>query len=159
MEHYTATVGDKRIPLDGSSLSELDISGPFHGIYHILHRGTGYRCRLIELDRYAKRLTIEINRRRITVQLADQYDQLVDRMGLAVTTDAASNEVNAPMPGLILDILVEAGQEVEAGTPLLILEAMKMENVLKADGAGTVRTVHVSKGAAVDKRQLLIEME
>jgi biotin carboxyl carrier protein len=54
---------------------------------------------------------------------------------------------------------VEAGQEVEEGTPLLILEAMKMENVIKAPGTGVVKNVNVSKGEAVEKNHLLIEME
>ncbi|MEM1216899.1 MAG: biotin/lipoyl-containing protein, partial [Bacteroidota bacterium] len=68
-------------------------------------------------------------------------------------------DVLAPMPGLILDVLVAAGQAVEKGTPLVILEAMKMENVLKAAGPGTVKAIAVQQGAAVDKKQLLIEME
>ncbi|WP_146088847.1 biotin/lipoyl-containing protein [Neolewinella xylanilytica] len=91
--------------------------------------------------------------------LSDNYDLLVERLGLSVNVEAATNEVTAPMPGLILEVLVEVGQEVTGGTPLLVLEAMKMENVLKADGEGTVKAIRVSKGDAVDKRQLLIEME
>jgi biotin carboxyl carrier protein len=63
------------------------------------------------------------------------------------------------MPGLVLNILVEAGQEVSKGDALLILEAMKMENVIKASGDGKVRSVKVKKGDAVDKGLLLVEME
>ena len=63
------------------------------------------------------------------------------------------------MPGLVLSILVEPGQAVQKGDVLLILEAMKMENVLKAAGDGTVKNIAVAKGAAVDKGQLLLEME
>ena len=63
------------------------------------------------------------------------------------------------MPGLVLNLLVEAGQLVSKGDPLLILEAMKMENVLKATGDGRVKSVHVQKSAAVVKGQLLLEME
>ena len=62
------------------------------------------------------------------------------------------------MPGLVLQILVEAGQTVQKGEPLLILEAMKMENVLKASGEGQVKSVNVQKGMAVDKGHLLLEM-
>ena len=62
------------------------------------------------------------------------------------------------MPGLVLEIMVKAGDEVKKGDALLILEAMKMENVLKATGDGTVKSVSVSKGAPVDKGTILIEM-
>ncbi|MBK7938580.1 MAG: hypothetical protein IPJ82_16520 [Lewinellaceae bacterium] len=55
--------------------------------------------------------------------------------------------------------MVEKGQEVQKGDPLVILEAMKMENVIKATGEGRVKAVTVQKGAAVDKGQLLLEME
>ena len=63
------------------------------------------------------------------------------------------------MPGLVLDVLVTPGQKVEKGDALLILEAMKMENVIKASGEGVVKSIQVTKGAAVDKGQLLVEME
>jgi biotin carboxyl carrier protein len=63
------------------------------------------------------------------------------------------------MPGMVLGIMVTEGQDVQKGDPLLILEAMKMENVLKAVGEGRVKAIKVQKGTAVDKNQLLIEME
>jgi biotin carboxyl carrier protein len=63
------------------------------------------------------------------------------------------------MPGLVLDIMIKPGQTIEKGTPLLILEAMKMENVLKSEGDGVVKSIEVIKTQAVDKGQILIEME
>jgi pyruvate carboxylase subunit B len=63
------------------------------------------------------------------------------------------------MPGLVLDILVEEGDEVEAEQGLLVLEAMKMENELKAPSGGVVSAIHVADGDAVDKEALLIEVE
>ena len=159
MEDYTATLAGRSLELSGEDLRTLDLAGPFDGQYHLILDGVSFRCRVIALDRHAKRLTVEVNRRRFTVELADRYDQLVDRMGLAGDPVQATNEVIAPMPGLILDILCTAGQEVEAGTPLVILEAMKMENVLKASGTGRIREIRVELREAVEKRQLLIVME
>ena len=63
------------------------------------------------------------------------------------------------MPGLVLEVAVEVGTVVSKGDKVLILEAMKMENVIKAAGDGTVKVIHISKGMAVEKGQLLIEME
>ena len=159
MKNYTATVAEESFDLSPDRLQGLDVVGPYHGVYHLIHGGKSYRCRLLQLDRTAKELTVEIGKRPFRVQLADEYDQLVQRMGLSAQPEAATNEITAPMPGLILEVLVGTGDAVEAGTPLLVLEAMKMENVIKADGAGTVKEIKVSKGEAVDKRQLLIEME
>lgn len=159
MNKYTATVDDESYDIDGEALADLDIVGPLGGAYHLIRHGKSYRCELRHLDRIHKTLAVVIGKREFTVRLADQYDQLVQRLGLSVNPEAATNEVTAPMPGLILNVLVEVGQEVEAGTPLLVLEAMKMENVLKADGEGTVKEIRVKQGEAVEKRQLLIEME
>ena len=60
------------------------------------------------------------------------------------------------MPGLVVRIQVELGQQVTAGTPLIVLEAMKMENQLKAPADGTVTEIRVQPGAAVEKGHILI---
>jgi biotin carboxyl carrier protein len=60
------------------------------------------------------------------------------------------------MPGLILSVAVAEGQEVKKGDPLLILEAMKMENVIKAPADATVKVIKVRKGDSVDKNQVLV---
>ena len=61
------------------------------------------------------------------------------------------------MPGLIIQLLVKDGDEVKSGDTLLILEAMKMENIIKAPGDATVKSVKVRKGDGVEKNQVLIE--
>lgn len=68
-------------------------------------------------------------------------------------------QVRSPMPGKILAVLVTEGTEVEVGHPLLLLEAMKMENTLTAGGAARVKKIHVSPGDLVDLGQLLIELD
>jgi len=72
---------------------------------------------------------------------------------------AKVSKLTAPMPGKVLDVLVSVGQEVLKGDGLVILEAMKMENVLKADDAGVIKSVNVSIGQAVEKNNILIEFE
>lgn len=70
-----------------------------------------------------------------------------------------SPEVRSPMPGKILQILVTEGAKVEAGQALVLLEAMKMENTLAAEGAARVKKIHVIPGDLVDLGQLLVELE
>jgi biotin carboxyl carrier protein len=67
------------------------------------------------------------------------------------------NHIKAPMPGLIIDLRVKEGDVVKQNDPLIILEAMKMENVIKSPGDGTVKAVKVQKGNSVEKNQVLIE--
>jgi len=67
--------------------------------------------------------------------------------------------LKSPMPGRILKFSVEIGDEVTTGTPLLTLEAMKMENVIKAEGEGKVKAIVKDKDAVVEKGELIIEFE
>jgi biotin carboxyl carrier protein len=67
------------------------------------------------------------------------------------------NDIKAPMPGMVLNILVGEGQQVKKGDSLLVLEAMKMENVLKSPTDGMIKKVVAIKGTAVEKNQLLIQ--
>lgn len=75
------------------------------------------------------------------------------------TGGAAGGLVKAPMPGRVVRVLVQVGQAVERGAPLVIVEAMKMENELLAVAAGVVRVVHVGEGVAVESGQALVELE
>ena len=68
------------------------------------------------------------------------------------------NDLKAPMPGLVLDILVSEGQTIQKGDNLLVLEAMKMENNLKATNDAVVKKIKVSKGDKVEKNTVLIEL-
>lgn len=104
------------------------------------------------------RMQVTLDGRRAEVQVKDQRDLLVEEFGL--DEDAgAGGEVRAPMPGLVLDVLVAEGDEVKADQGLLVLEAMKMENELKASSSGIVATIHAEVGDAVDKNALLIDIE
>jgi biotin carboxyl carrier protein len=67
--------------------------------------------------------------------------------------------LKAPMPGLVVRIQVQPGQEVDAGTPLVVLEAMKMENELKAPGPAVIKAIRVAQGEAVEKGQVLLELD
>ena len=97
--------------------------------------------------------------RSLYVRLKTERDLLLESLGMETGESAADRELKAPMPGLVLSVLVEPGQEVEAGDGLVVLEAMKMENELRAQHDATVAAVHVGPGAAVGKNDLLISFE
>jgi biotin carboxyl carrier protein len=127
--------------------------------FHLLQDNRSFAINLLHKNTAEKTMTIEVNGNKYEVKIEDEYDQLVKKMGLSVGGTQVLKNVKAPMPGLILDILAQPGQSVEKGDQLLILEAMKMENVLKAEGEGVIKSIEVQKGNAVEKGQILIEME
>ncbi|GEM_PF-1177768 len=90
------------------------------------------------------------------VTVRSPLDQLRDTLRPKGKSRAASATLKAAMPGLVLKVMAEEGRAVEKGTPLLVLEAMKMENIIKAEGPGVVKTIHVTPGQAVEKGQPLI---
>ena len=93
------------------------------------------------------------------MNVKDRFDILLAQMGMTNATATKANDLKAPMPGLVLKINVAEGQAVKKGDSLLILEAMKMENVLKAAGDGVVKTIKVKTKDAVEKGQLLIQIQ
>jgi len=110
----------------------------------ILKDHKSFRAEILDIDVASKKATVKIE------------NLLLEKMGIANLETVQVNDLKAPMPGLILDILVTPGQAVKKGDQLLILEAMKMENVLKAPGDGIVASIEVEKGNSVEKGQILI---
>jgi len=102
---------------------------------------------------------VVVNNNEYVVNIANHLDQLIKEMGFEVGKTKVVNAIKAPMPGLILEINVAVGQEVNEGDNLLILEAMKMENSFDSPRAGIIKSIAVTKGQAVEKGQLLIEFE
>jgi biotin carboxyl carrier protein len=119
----------------------------------------GHQVKVLSADHQTKEYKLLIGDKEIDVKLKDEVEMQVHAMGLDEISTAHSRDVSAPMPGLVLEINVKAGDSVAAGDQLIILEAMKMENVLSAPGEGIIEAVHVKKGQPVDKSQLLISFE
>lgn len=115
--------------------------------------------RVVTVEREGSTARVWIDGTPIEVEVRTEADLLLERFGLDAGDAAAEREVRAPMPGLVLRVLAEPGQAVEAGDGLVVLEAMKMENELAAPAAGTVAAVHAAPGDAVGKNDLLVELE
>ena len=114
---------------------------------------------LLEADATAKKLKIEIEGEPFHIEIKDELDQVLEQMGFGKASIKQVKEIKAPMPGLVLEITVTDGQEVREGDKLLILEAMKMENSIMIQTNAIIKKVSVSAGQAVEKGQVLVELE
>ena len=154
----TPTEGKSEGLLNGDFYS-LDIEKVDAQTWHILKDNISYYVQWIERNDEAKTYTLKVNGSLIVLEAKNEFDILLEKMGMANVGSAKVSKLKAPMPGKVLDVLVTVGQEVVKGDGLVILEAMKMENVLKADDVGVVKSVNVSIGEAVEKNNVLIEFE
>ena len=154
----TPTEGKSEGLLNGDFYS-LDIEKVDAQTWHILKDNMSYYVQWIERNDEAKTYTLKVNGSLIILEAKNEFDILLEKMGMANVGSAKVSKLKAPMPGKVLDVLVTVGQEVVKGDGLVILEAMKMENVLKADDVGVVKSVNVSIGEAVEKNNILIEFE
>jgi hypothetical protein len=128
------------------------------GTYHYLINNKSYNINVIESDKNSKQYQLRINGKNFDVQLRDRYDDLLHELGLDTITAAKISDLKAPMPGLVVDILVQENSVVKKGDTLVILEAMKMENSLKATADTVVKKVMVKKGQAVEKNEVLVQL-
>jgi biotin carboxyl carrier protein len=143
--------------VDGSELIyDLQLLKP--GTYHIILNSRSYTIEVILSDLTEKKHQLRINGKVFDVSLVDRYDDLLHELGLDVASSKLVGDLKAPMPGLVVNIPVQEGQEVKAGDTLVILEAMKMENALKAVADATIKAINVKKGQAVEKNELLIRL-
>jgi len=159
-DSYSVKVGeDFDFKLSKDTISSLDLIKTGEKSYHLLKNGISYHLKILDSDFNRGTYTLSVNGTEFETSIQTPLDDLIQKMGFAVNAGKNIDSISAPMPGLILDILVEEGQEVNEEDQLLILEAMKMENIITSPRSGVIKTVSVSKGEAVDKKQLLIEFQ
>lgn len=124
---------------------------------HLIKGSESIEAELLSFDRETKTIQIRLGYKTATLQVKDRFDLLLEQMGMNAAGSGAIKNIKAPMPGLILDLKVKPGDEVKKGDVVLILEAMKMENIIKSPGDGIVKDVKVSLKQSVEKNQVLIQ--
>ena len=127
--------------------------------FHILKDNKSYNAEVVEANYAEKIFKLKINQNIYTVNLKDRTDLLLEKMGINNATSNKLNDLKAPMPGLIYEMKVKIGDEVQKGDVLLILVAMKMENAIKAAGNGKVKNIKIKINDTVEKGQVIMEFE
>jgi biotin carboxyl carrier protein len=133
-----------------------DIKQLSESLYHIINNGGSYNAEVVSFNREEKTAEIKVNNNIYTLTAKDQFDVLLDKMGLSNLMTAKVSEIKAPMPGMVLKVLVEEGAEIKKGDNLFILEAMKMENIIKSPADVTVKNIKIKPGDKVEKGQILV---
>lgn len=153
---FTVSFDNGRPVVDGNSL-EWDIVKISESNFHIIHKNKSYTAELVQHDKASKTVTLKINGSVHKIEIKDRFDLLLEKMGMKAGVSGKLKSIKSPMPGLIVKINVRVGDIVKPGDSLLVLEAMKMENMIKASAEATVSQIKIKKGDSVEKGQVLIE--
>ena len=139
------------IDVDDITLNNSDVNNQI-----ILDNNKSKVVSVKEVSHELKRYQIQIDGRTYLVQISDAVDQQILKMNLKSKKSNQLKEVRAPMPGLVRQVNVQVGDQVDSGDSLFILEAMKMENLLKSPVNGIVSDLFVKPGESVEKNQILL---
>ncbi len=156
---YSVSSNDFEFLFTEEEIANADMITIAPGVFNMIIAGRSVNVQLLAVHHTLKKMTLEVEGQKFEVEIKEPLDQLLEQMGFGLASHAKATEVNAPMPGLVLDILVKEGQKVTAGDPLVILQAMKMENSIGVHAKATIKKILVQKGQAVDKGQRLIDLE
>lgn len=153
---YEVRVGERVYRVDARS------TRPAAGAYLLSLRIDGGRHHEVAVHRDGgagnSRYQVSVGALAETVEVVDPLTHLA-RVAHAGAGRAGAERVTAYMPGRVVEVLVEEGAEVEAGQGVVVLEAMKMENEIQAEHAGTIRKLHVEAGQTVEGGDPLFEIE
>ena len=147
-----------KLIIDGEILN-ADVIEYKKGKFHILIDSRSYTAEILTVDKESKSCVVKVGNSVISVSLKDQFDDLLHEMGIDEMDIKKVNDIKAPMPGMVLRVLVEKGQPIKKGDAIVVLEAMKMENILKAPADGVIKKVHVSMGDKVEKNQVMVNLD
>lgn len=135
---------------------EIDLYPVNAHTFHVLYRNRSFDAELIELNKEERTCIVKINSNRYSMTITDQFDQLLHQLGMDNLNALKVSDMKAPMPGMVLKILVSEGEEVKKGGNLLVLEAMKMENIIKSPADVTIKSIKVKPSDKVEKNQVML---
>ena len=153
---YEVEVNNEQVTVDGQLVTiDLEQSGGA-GLYSMLFNNESHEL-LIGADRF--NYTVTLHGEQFQVQVEDERTRRLNSRRKPPTVGEGELAIVAPIPGLVVKVLVKEGDEIQEDQPLIILEAMKMENELRAARKGKVQKINVAPGQRVEQNALLLLME
>lgn len=156
---FKVKAGEFSFSIDQAAADAADLMQKSPTEFNILKGHRSVNAKLLEESAFGKKMKIEVDGETYEVEIKDELDQMLDQMGFSAVSGKQIKEIKAPMPGLVLEVVVVNGQEVKEGDKILILEAMKMENSIMIHANARIKRVVVTAGQAVEKGQVLVELE
>lgn len=152
---YNLVKNGESLLINGEIIS-VDIRRFNNLAWHVIINLQSYNIEVISFNGLEKTAEIKVNNNMYTVTVKDQFDILLDNLGLSNLNAAKVSDVKAPMPGMVLKVFVTEGMEIKKGDNLFILEAMKMENIIKSPADVRVKTIKIKPGDKIEKGQVLM---
>lgn len=136
------------------------VSADIHQIntdhFHVIYKHRSYKVEVVEYNKSEKTCTVKVNSTLYNLDVTNQYDALLHQLGLDNLSSARVVDLKAPMPGLVLKIMVKEGDEIKKGDNLVVLEAMKMENIIKASADAKIKAIKIKPADKLEKNQVMI---
>jgi biotin carboxyl carrier protein len=152
-------VNDFLFSFSEEEIEKADLVKRSESEFHLVKDNQSVNARLVETDLTGKKIRVEVAGEVFDVEIKDELDQMLLKMGFGSASQKHVKEIKAPMPGLVMEVAVIEGQEVLEGDKILILEAMKMENSIIIHANATIKKILVKTGQAVEKGQVLVELD
>jgi pyruvate carboxylase subunit B len=158
-ERFTVDIGDGGITIDGQPVGSAHVEAIDGTPIHLVRVGRTLHRMACRRGEAPGQYVLWTHGHRFQVEALDERRRAIrDMTGRAVASRGPAALV-APMPGLVVRIDAQVGDVVQAGQPLVVMEAMKMENELRATAAGAVSSIRVTVGQAVERGAVLIELK
>ena len=155
----TVSVDHGDVAYDGAAPERGELADVEASPVRMVKLGSHVHRVVVETREGRGRYSLWVDGYRFEVEALDERTRTIRDMSAANAAPVGPAPVLAPMPGLIVRVNAEVGDAVQAGQGLVVMEAMKMENELRAQAAGRVKAVLVAPGAVVEKGAMLIELE
>ena len=153
---YEVEITDSQVLLDGAPVDVDIVRGGVPELYSVLFGGQSHEM-LITSDRF--NYTVSIRSEQFQVQVQDERARRLNQARKLPALPEGELAITAPIPGLVVKVLINVGDPVEEEQPLVILEAMKMENEIRSMRAGVVRSILVTPGQRVEQNAVLVVLE
>jgi biotin carboxyl carrier protein len=155
-QHSYDIGGDSNGPTVNSTPSKADVIQLGPSIWHVINNLKSYNVEVVTFNHTEKTAEIKVNNNIYKLTAKDQFDVLLEKLGLSNLNSVKLSEVKAPMPGMVLKVFVTDQMVISKGDNLFVLEAMKMENIIKAPADAVIKSVKIKAGDKVEKGQVLL---
>ncbi len=156
---FKALIDDHLYSFEKNMAHELDVIQIDTESYHIIDQKQSYIIKIDAIDLDDHSIKLSINGHPIQINIQDERMELIKALGFDLEAKKKVDEILAPMPGLVVDVLVKVGDQVKEGDPILILEAMKMENIINAPADAEIAEIFISKEDKVEKSEKLVQLK